>query len=183
MRRWRGMIDVPLTENGERQAESIGIDLDAVYHDRLQRCVDTASRITANVQFVADGPLPWDMGELFEGREITEDSLNLARYYIQNPHGKPPRGETFHTWRTRWMGWLQSLEIGFAAVGIVTHNRNIQYLYSLYKGEFHYKMYDVDGPDFCTVHVYDRGHIAPWGWGHVPKGLYLIRHGETEFGT
>jgi len=183
MRRWRGMIDVPLTEEGRRQAKSISIDLDAVYHDRLQRCVDTAKSIKSNVQFESDGPLPWDMGELFEGREITEDSLHLARYYIQNPHGHPPRGETFHTWTERWMGWLQNLKLGFAAVGIVTHNRNIQYLYSLYKGKFHYNMYDVNGPNFCTVHFYDNGNIAPWGGVGTPNGIYLIRHGETEFGT
>ena len=83
------------------------------------------------------------------------------------------------------MAFLGNLTYGFAAVGIVTHNRNIQYLYSLHEGEFIYKLYDVEGPGFCSVHYFDQrtGHIAPWGGKGVPRGIYLIRHGETSFGT
>lgn len=126
------------------------------------------------------------MGELFEGREIMEDSLKMAKWFIYgNSDGKPPRGETFNTWRDRWMWWLATLKYGFSAIGIVTHNRNIQYLYALHRGKFVPHMYDVHGPDFCSVHYYDRrtGEIAPWGGNNIVNGLYLIRHGETFFGT
>ena len=159
--------------------------LDMVYHDKLSRCKDTAAILRPEVLTEDEGPRPWNMGSLFEGREITEDSLTLARYYIQNPDAKPPGGESFHRWAYPWSFWIRTLRVGFAAVGVVTHNRNIQYLYAYQTGRFLYKTYDCNGPDFCSVHYYDqkRGHIAPWGGNRVPRGIYLIRHGETEFGT
>lgn len=187
MRRWRGTIDVPLNNNGIDQAEVLGtvLDLDWIYHDGLGRCMDTANIIDAPVVENSTGPRPWNMGYLFEGREITEESLKLAGYYVQNPYGKPPGGETFHHWSMMWEEFLGSLVHGWAAVGIVTHNRNIQYLYSLHRGEFIYKLYDCVGPAPCSVHVYEphTGAIAPWGGNDVPRGIYLIRHGETEWGT
>jgi len=186
MRRWRGTLDVPLTENGVNQALELSLRmerLDAIYCDKLSRCVQTAAAQAPNVMFDAEEAGPWRMGHLFEGREITEDSLDLARYYISKPYALPPGGEPFCEWSNRWMNWLRNLKTGFAAVGIVTHNRNIQYLYASQHGHFVYKMYDVHGPDFCSVHVYSEGLCAPWGGKNVPRGLYLIRHGETNFGT
>jgi broad specificity phosphatase PhoE len=186
MRRWRGFKDVPLTEEAEFDIELLRADLgklDAIYHDRLHRCRDTAYLLDPEVCFEDPGPEPWNMGQMFEGREITEVSLDLAKYYVRNPYARPPGGETFAVWAFRWKSWIESLNPGYAAVGVVTHNRNIQYLYSLYEGKFCPHLYDVDGPDFCTVHVYRDGHIAPWGGKHVPNGIYLIRHGETEYGT
>jgi len=160
--------------------------LDAIYHDGLSRCRDTAMLLHPNVLVEDEGPGPWNMGNLFEGRPITEDSLRMARWYIQgNQYGQPPGGETFAKWQDRWLRFMLSLTFGWAAVGVVTHNRNIQYLYSLHEGEFIYKFYDVDGPGFCSVHYFDQrtGLIAPWGGKWVPRGIYLIRHGETSWGT
>lgn len=187
VRRWRGTIDVPLDSVGKTQAVNLGYemgDLDIVYHDHLSRCKDTAYRLPAFVRESTDGPRPWRMGHLFDGRPITEESLNLARYYIvNNLAAVPPGGESFARWAFHWRTWIDSLKCGYAAVGVVTHNRNIQFLYACQYGPFHYPIYDVSGPDFCTVHVYDRGHIAPWGGVNVPRGIYLIRHGRTSFGT
>jgi len=159
--------------------------LDAIYHDSLSRCADTALLLKPNVLFEAPEAGPWNMGELFEGREITEDSLNLARYYVENNLAKPPRGEQFATYYDRWMCFLVNLKHGHSAVGIVTHNRNIQTVYASQYGRFEYQMYDCDGPGFCSVHYYDQrtGLIAPWGGKNVPNGIYLIRHGETSWGT
>lgn len=132
-----------------------------------------------------DGSGPWNMGWLFEGHSITEESLDMARVYIRYANNIPPGGESFRRWSMRWMEWLECLQIGFASVGIVTHNRNIQYLYSIHGGHFEYKLYDCDGPGFNSVHYYNRdlGLIAPWNGRGTPNGLYLLRHGETEWGT
>jgi broad specificity phosphatase PhoE len=188
IRRWRGTLDVPLTKQGMKQAFDLQLKLgrlDMIYHDKLSRCRDTAAILRPEVLTEDEGPRPWNMGSLFEGREINKNSLTLARYYIQNPKGKPPGGEAFCTWFSHWLGWIQALKVGFAAVGVVTHNRNIQYLYARQTGNFLYKVYDCDGPDFCSVHYYDpkRKHIAPWGGSGVPRGIYLIRHGATSWGT
>ena len=188
VRRWRGTIDVPLSVRGivHSWEKLRGLNLDLVYHDHLSRCRDTANMICANVFVEDEGPRPWKMGSLFEGREIDEDSLQMARWYIkENIDAVPPGGEKFRRWIEDWMFWIKFLEIGHSAVGIVTHNRNIQYLYSIFNGRFEYKLYDCRGPDFNSVHYYDRhtGSIAPWGRNDIPKGIYLIRHGETEWGT
>lgn len=186
-RRWRGAIDVPPTQEGLMEAWKLGsrLHLDAIYHDNLSRCDLTASAMRPNVLFEAEGPGPWNMGELFEGREITPDSLQLAAYYVQNSNGCPPRGETFREYYDRWMGWLRNLKIGYATVGVVTHNRNIQTVYAQQYGKFCYQMYDCHGPDFLSVHYYDRhsNRIAPWGGNALPRGIYLVRHCETAWGT
>lgn len=187
MRRWRGTIDVPPTKKGLADALNLGpkLNLDAIYHDNLSRCRLTALALCPNALFEAPEAGPWNMGELFEGREITPDSLNLATYYVTNPHARPPKGEPFQVYYDRWMGWLRDLKIGFATVGIVTHNRNIQTVYAQQYGKFCYQMYDCHGPDFLSMHYFDRAanRIAPWGGNATPRGIYLIRHGETSWGT
>ena len=186
------MADVPLTDEGLMSAWDLGtcLDLDVIYHDHLKRCRDTADvlyrRGRANIVVENNGPLPWNMGSLFQGKEITEGSLEMARWYIYgNPYGIPPDGECFAHWRDRWINFIRWLKIGHSATGIVTHNRNIQYLYATQRGMLSPQIYDVPGPDFCSVHYYDQrtGHIEPWGGRNVPKGIYLIRHGKTEYGT
>jgi len=155
-----------------------------VSYDHLSRCIDTAKMIKANVFHQDDGSGPWAMGYLFEGHEINEDSIGMARWYITgNPDGIPPGGESFRRWSERWMEWLNGLQIGHAAVGIVTHNRNIQAVYASEGWRFHYPIYDCEGPAFLSVHVLQDRHIAPWGGKHMPPGLYLIRHGQTSWGT
>lgn len=187
--RWRGTIDVPLSLAGRLRTSILRHELgelDLVYHDKLSRCVDTASAIKCSVLAEDEGPRPWRMGSEFEGHTISRASLDRARHFVRdNPCKIPTGGESFVSWATDWLLWVRNLPIGHAAVGVVTHNRNIQFLYAFQYGEFRYKLYDCDGPDFCSVHVYDQktGAIAPWGGKSVPKGLYLIRHADTEFGT
>jgi broad specificity phosphatase PhoE len=160
--------------------------LDIVYHDSLERCRNTAKALNPEILHEDDQAGPWNMGPEFEGKAITDASLDNCRFYVRNAGIDPPGGEAFYLWYTLWMRWLNSLEYGYAAVGVVTHNRNIQAVYSTDRwGFFRPHMYDVVGPDYCTVHVYDQhtGEIAPWGGNDVPRGIYLIRHGETDFGT
>lgn len=188
VRRWRGTINVPPTNEGLAKSWNLGsrLQLDAIYHDSLSRCDLTASALRPNVLFEAPEAGPWNMGELFEGREITEDSLKLAAYYVNNPYGCPPKGEPFHDYYYRWMSWIRELKIGFAAVGVVTHNRNIQTVYAQqYDGKFKYHMYDCHGPEFLSVHYFDRRRnvIEPWGGNAMPLGLYLVRHCDTSWGT
>ena len=188
MRRWRGYTDVPLNTAGFAQVKSLeqrlGM-LDRIYFDHLQRCRKTAEGLNPYQLKQDDGPRPWRMGRLFDGEVINDDSLNIARKFILSPELDPPGGEFFGKWSNEWLKWLQNLKYGHAAVGIVTHNRNIQYLYSLYEGQFVYKLYDCVGPDYCSVHYFNpnTNHIAPWNYRYTPKGIYLIRHGETSFGT
>lgn len=186
VRRWRGWIDVPLNEDGISQATGLYWTLgrlDRIYTDPLSRCRRTAEILDPEQIEVTNESGPWNMGSSFEGEEITEESLDLCRYYVRRLDVPPPYGDTFREWYEPWVDWINCLKVGYAAVGIVTHNRNIQALYATHDGIFYPHLYDVVGPDYCTVHVYDRGQIEPWGGKDVPRGIYLIRHGETDFGT
>ncbi len=188
MRRWRGTIDVPPTERSLWDAFQLGgeLPLDIIYHDKLQRCRRTAECMVADKLIETEGPRPWHMGPKFEGRDITEESLNRCRGLVIDSWRQPFEGKSFHDWHIGWRMWM--LIMGFEEkptqrVGIVTHNRNIQALYATHNDVFYPHLYDTEGPDFLTVHVYQAGHIAPWNRKAVPNGIYLIRHAATGWGT
>jgi broad specificity phosphatase PhoE len=167
----------------------LGLDLrnlgrfDKVYHDGFQRSLVTARNLGCSDVKKHFGPRPWHMGPTFEGKEITEQSIERVRSYIDSGL-PPPKGETFYEWYSEWMTFLdvQGHPPVDKKIGIVTHNRNIQAVYATHRGRFHYPVYDCIGPDFLTIHVYQQGHIAPWNGKTLTNGIYLIRHGETEFG-
>lgn len=190
MRRWRGTIDVPLTDRGREEAEKLGNRLASVgglwevYHDGLSRCQDTARALGRLLTLdVCCGP--WRMGPTFEGQEITEDSLAASRLYVNHPGWVPPGGESFGAWYLPWMTWLDAVEhqAGIDPVGVVTHNRNIQAVYATSGGVFRPRLYDVPGPDFLSVHYYRGGKLTPWNGYSLDPGIFLIRHGETGWGT
>ena len=191
-RRWRGTLDVPLNNVGLLDAEILGdvlCDLggfDLVIHDDLSRCRDTAYKMPSGRHLQNSlGPRPWRMGPTFEGEPITEGSIARAQLGISVDH-KFPGGERFSKWFGDWMTFITVMDYSYPKdrVAVVTHNRNIQSLYATLPGYgFYQPHYDVEGPGFLSVHFYDRGWIAPWGGTNFPPGLYLIRHGETAWGT
>jgi broad specificity phosphatase PhoE len=188
MRRWRGEIDVPLTVNGRSAAYWLGMMLDDAggltmcYHDWLSRCRDTAKGVCP-ITALDNGPRPWRMGKGFEGRPITHSSIQWAQWMVEHPAvSLDPTGEPWGTWYRAWMEWLAKVPCD-GKIGVVTHNRSIQALYATTPTGFDPKLYNVDGPGFCTVHVYRQGQIAAWDGGTLTNGLYLIRHGETFWGT
>lgn len=185
MRRWRGNLDIPLTDQARIDSKALGkrLRLDIIYHDVLSRCKDTARYLNPKEYLVQDsGPRPWSMGWQFEGKEITDESLAHAESLVKHPFDAPMGGECFSSWYEHWIQWINGLRQD-KAIGVVTHNRNIQALYSTHNGKFFYNLYNVIGPDFLSVHYYKDGSVAPWGEVGVPTGIYLIRHGETEYGT
>ena len=185
-RRWRGTIDVPLTGYGREQAKAlrrrIG-KLDVVYYHNLSRCRETAAILRPGVMCRVEPPRPWNMGEMFEGREITEESLKLAQHYIEFPYAVPPKGEPFSRWSSEWRSWLLNLDPAYATIGVVTHNRSIQHAIAMNDGCFDFHAYDCKGPDFCSIYHHRNGRTAEWLGDRLPAGIFLIRHGETEWGT
>jgi broad specificity phosphatase PhoE len=187
VRRWRGEIDVPLTVNGRSAAYWLGMmlsdagGLTMCYHDWLSRSRDTAKGVCP-ITALDNGPRPWRMGRAFEGHPITRQSLLWAQWYACNPQADPGHGgEPFGEWYDEWMSWLDFP--AEAKIGVVTHNRNIQAVYSTVGGVFRPELYNCVGPGFCTVHFYRGGRIKPWDGQTLVNGVYLIRHGETIFGT
>ena len=186
MRRWRGTINVPPTTAGLAKAAILSdrLRLPIIYTDHLDRCRRTAQHLYPGVTGVDDGCGPWHMGPEFEGQEITPVSLAKAQFYSsQAQFVAPDGGESFFAWSTRWTEFIDDLDRPSLPTGVVTHNRNIQYLYSRHNGRFYPKLYDVTGPDFLSVHVYQDGYIAPWDGRTMVNCLYLIRHANTSWGT
>lgn len=185
MRRWRGTLDISPTEDGLWDALKLGekLKLDVVYHDKLARCRRTAHMLKPSASVETEGPRPWKMGPMFEGKEITASSLRDAQWYVENWSVFPYFGKSFRSWYTSWLNWINDLkEAPVERVGIVTHNRNIQALYSTHNGVFYPKLYNAEGPEPLSVHVYQNGYVAPWN-GVSRPGIYLIRHAPTLFGT
>ncbi len=184
MRRWRGTIDVPPTEDSLWDAFQLGakLPLDVICHDKLSRCRRTAECMVTDKIIETEGPRPWRMGPEFEGKKITEESLNRCRHLVKTVGSAPYKGEPFKAWYSRWILWIEEIDQA-GRLGIVTHNRNIQALYATHDGVFYPHLYDTGGPAFLTVHVYQDGHIAPWNGKDVPNGIYILRHAETNWGT
>jgi broad specificity phosphatase PhoE len=187
-RRWRGEIDVPLTEAGHEQAESLDAAIeraggfDVVYHDWLSRSRETAQTI-CDTCVETHGPRPWRMGPNFEGWPITDWNLRWAEWYVRHPGVEPPAGESWGHWYRGWMDWLATFKDTDHIVGVVTHNRNIQAVIASPNGQFNEPLYNVVGPDYCTVYRWDGRQATRWLGERLQPGVYLIRHGETEFGT
>lgn len=191
-RRWRGTINVPPVPERVDEATKLAkpLNLDECYHDGLERCAATARAITRldrqDAILTADGPSPWNMGHTFQGKEITPSSILRAQdYATRKMFSCPPDGESFVDWSLRWHRFVRIVDMlaEDIRIGVVTHNRNIQYLYSIHGEQFYPKLYDVVGPDFLSVHVYHNGMIAPWIGNSSVSGLFITRHVETSWGT
>lgn len=186
MSRWRGTLDVPPTLDGLWAARELGekLKLDVIYYDKLSRCRRTGQAIFVDQLIRTEGPRPWKMGPLFEGKDITPKSLLEAQFLVENPTIVPDQGESFGQWCNSWTNWIQTMDaFNEGSTGIVTHNRNIQALYSFHNAIFYPHLYNVKGPAPLSVHYYYNGLIAPWNYRETPPGLYLIRHAPTNFGT
>ena len=191
MRFWRGTIDVPPTEESLWEAiDSLRsrLPLDYIYHDKLSRCRRTAEVLEHDFLIETEGSRPWNMGPVFEGKEITEESLDQCREMVKYGGILWEGGECFNDWYYPWINWINNLDSVLdsaksARVGVVTHNRNIQALYAIHNNVFYPHLYDATGPDFLSVHVYQGGHIARWNGLAVPENIYLIRHAATSYGT
>jgi broad specificity phosphatase PhoE len=125
------------------------------------------------------------MGPGFEGKPVEYLSISNAQLLVATDI-PPTGGERFSEWVEDWETFIDVMNYSYPKdrVAVVTHNRNIQYLYSRRScGCFSPKLYDVAGPGFLSVHYYKDGYIAPWSERSFPPGLYLIRHGETAWGT
>jgi alpha-ribazole phosphatase len=101
-----GSLDVPLSERGVEQAQSIAMalerePLDAIYSSPLLRCVETASRVASTHGLAAqtvDALRELDFGEL-EGcayEEIANRYSDVYRRWMEHPTDLQfPGGESF----------------------------------------------------------------------------------------
>jgi len=183
--KFRGSIDVPLTDKGYHQMLETALwlrqsfDRVEIYHDWQERTRHSAEILAAVFERpnmcscdVASQRLGW-----LEGKEVNEETLEYMRFLVANPHKVPEATEdckspqSFCGWLSAWFKTLDEIEadqIDHAI--IVTHNRNIQAAICREGDWINEANFDCLGPRPAAATFY-RPNIT------------LVRHGETSFGT
>lgn len=133
--RLRGWLDVPLDEEGLKEAAAIGEQLaghsiEITYSSDLRRARQTAETIRRAVksQLVTTQDLrPWNLG-VFCGQRV-QDLLPFLNQLNQHPDLPAPSGESYHQFYGRYSARLRQLmnlvEPLSRDVVVITHVRNL----------------------------------------------------------
>lgn len=135
--RIRGWLDVPLTQEGKDDAEKAakklqGCGADIIYSSDLIRAQQTAEivdKAVNDVPIVVTRSLrPWGIG-VYEGK-ISADVYPVMEGFIKHPDNIPEDGESFNTFRIRYLTILnrimcQAKEENQVLL-ISTHYRNLK---------------------------------------------------------
>jgi broad specificity phosphatase PhoE len=130
----RGWANPPLNEKGEKEITKLGAKLnkehkiDIVETSDLLRAKQTALGLTDKTKHenikVNDGLRPWNLGNL-TGKDIKETLPTLFNYASKKPEEKIPEGESFNTFKNRFLSSIQKIvkENPGKTIAIVTHHR------------------------------------------------------------
>lgn len=129
----RGWKDVPLSPKGEEEAKRVGEQLKdkefkGIISSDLKRARQTAkeiSRITGKpILGYTKSLRPWDAG-IYTGTESSKVMEHFHRH-INNPDEKIPEGESFNTFKKRYLQAILDIKKYFKGkpILIVAHHRN-----------------------------------------------------------
>lgn len=127
----RGWLDVPLTDEGMHVAQEAAeklrdMPVHKIYASDLNRAVQTAQeiggRLDKEVEFLG-AFRPWNLG-IMTGEPVLE-ILDEMFYYIDHPDKKVPEGESFNTFKDRFLMAFKPLVNDPRMFVLVTHSRNI----------------------------------------------------------
>lgn len=139
--RIRGWTNVPLNEDGIKDAEKAGKKLrdsgiKVIVHSDLDRSAQTAKIVNKEgelgAQLVSTPKLrPWDLGD-FTGNPTKEAMPKIAAYILEKPDEPVPNGESFNDFRARHFSGIQYAvrKAGRKKLGVVAHYRNERMLSS-----------------------------------------------------
>lgn len=153
----RGCMDIPLTEDGIREAHQIAkaakpLGIQFILSSNLSRAADTAkiiSRVTgAPVVQVSEAFRPWNMGRL-QGRKVDDVRDDLDMYVRRFPGRKVPGGESFDEFKAQFLGALSHLleaydDRALPTLAVVTHSRNLKLVEAWLKDGGHVDEVDPD---------------------------------------
>jgi len=139
--RIRGWVDVPLDDKGKREAVALGAEYansgaTRIYTSDFQRATIPAMQIAKGIASTGrQVPLikakelrPWNLG-ILHGKEV-DKVIDLMNKCIENPDVVIPQGESFDSYRMRYLpflaGLLRQAESSSGPILAVTHSRNIQ---------------------------------------------------------
>lgn len=167
--RFRGQLDIPLSEEGIRQAEAVanalkGIPLDAIYHSPLQRAKVTAEKIKIHHHaLIIEEPflLTLNFGD-WQGRFHSEVlSPEEKELWMTNPNlFVIPKGETFYEILNRIHRLFNRLkDQSEERIALITHNVVITcillYLFKL--DPSHFWDFQVDTASITQIQFHSTG--------------------------
>ncbi len=130
--RLRGWIDVPLSPEGKKEAQRLAVSVakhgpEAIFTSDLCRAEETANIISKHTGIKVEKPTkdfrPWNIGDL-AGEKAMSAVPVLAKYAEHTPDKPVPGGESFDTFRNRFLGGLRkALEKSDGLIAVVTHHR------------------------------------------------------------
>lgn len=135
--RLRGWKDIPLNDEGKTEAMRTALKLrkdppPALVSSDMQRAHDTAKIISkathSPLEWVTKDFRPWDVGK-FAGM-VTREAIPKLEEYINNPDKVVPEGESFNSFRTRFLGGIAQLVREYDEVGLVSHYRGDRLLHA-----------------------------------------------------
>lgn len=129
----RGWLDMPLSDKGIAEAKEMGNKLkenppDCIITSDLDRAETTANIISeitnSPIDDVTDILRPWDLGE-FTGQDVKETFPKIVDYAMNKPDENIPDGESFNSFKERFLSGLQSIleDYDGQRIAIVTHHR------------------------------------------------------------
>ncbi len=129
----RGWRNVPLSPKGKKEAVEIGDRLkkekfDAIISSDLDRAKETAKTISkaTGKPIIAHtkGLRPLDAG-IFAGQESNK-IMSQIQDYVKNPDKKIPEGESFNTFKKRYLDEINHIKKMFPdkIILVVAHHRN-----------------------------------------------------------
>lgn len=154
----RGWLDVPLDEKGVKEATAVGKRLkgliDVIIASDLKRTQETAKHVSehsgAPIIAFSKALRPLNLG-IFTGQPKDLVLENIYDFIKRKPDEAIPDGESFHTFRDRFLKEIQEIEKKFPdkRVGIVTHHRN-ERMYAAWKKKGAPKDFSYDWDTFRT---------------------------------
>ena len=173
--RIRGWTDVPLAEEGRKEAQAAALKLkakgvDAIVTSDLSRAQETAAIIGKALGVkpaVSRGLRPWNLGT-FAGTSTKEALPKIAEYAQKRPDESVPEGESFNQFKERAFGGLaDAIEANQGKVlVIVTHHRN-ERLYEAWEKAGRPEDLSIDLPTFLEK-------------GDPPGGIKELAIGDVE---
>lgn len=130
----RGWLNVPLDEQGLKEAHELGErlkkeDFDVIVCSDLDRAIETAQIISEITDKPIEGKTsvlrPWDVGEL-TGKESKAVIPKMMEYVNNHPDEKVPEGESFNDFKNRFLDGIERIVHKFEnkVVLVVAHHRN-----------------------------------------------------------
>lgn len=194
----RGWLDMPLNDQGFKEAEELADTLLAEFGNRPPRAISTsdmrrtqqtativARELEAEVRATA-ALRPWNLGE-FQGVDVNVAHQAIPDF-VRHPRKPIPRGESFGDFAARFLNWLQvemaaiikrSRAPGVGSNGprpvlCITHYRNLRLSQAFAVGLDKKLDGQIDIPTFLMDDEWNTGEILRLGWDGKKWGWEMI---------